>query len=108
MCSGVASAGAPAPPPTTATGPHRPQHQIVNLSDVRFESGAVVKDFKVSYVTHGTLNANKDNVVLVMHHYIGDHHTFDFLIGVGKPLDTDKYFVVAPDFLSNARLRDDL
>ncbi len=67
MCSGVTSAGAPAPPPTTATGPHRPQHQIVNLSDVRFESGAVVKDFKVSYVTHGTLNANKDNVVLVMH-----------------------------------------
>ena len=107
MCSGVASAGAPAPPPTT-TGPHRPPHQVVNLGDLRFENGAVVKDFKVSYVTHGTLNASKDNVVLLMHHFIGDHHSFDFLIGAGKPLDPDKYFIVATDFLGNGKLRDDL
>ena len=48
-------AGAPAPVPATA-GPHRPDHQVANLGDFRFESGEVVKDFKVSYVTHGKLN----------------------------------------------------
>ncbi len=108
MYSGVVVAGAPSPPPTTGVGPHQPQHQVANLGDFRFENGAVVRDFKVSYVTHGTLNANKDNVVLVMHHYFGDHHSFEFLIGTGKTLDTDKYFIVASDFLGNARLRDDL
>ena len=80
MYAGVAVAGAPAPPPTTGSGPHQPQHQVASLGDLSFENGAVVKDFRVSYVTHGALNANKDNVVLVMHHYFGDHHSFDFLV----------------------------
>jgi homoserine O-acetyltransferase len=100
-------AGAPAPAPTAA-GPHTPEHQVANLGDFRFESGAVVKDFKVSYVTHGKLSRNKDNVILALQHFSGDHHDVDFLIGPGKALDPEKYFVVAPDFVGNARLRQDL
>lgn len=100
-------AGAPAPAPGP-TGPHRPEHQIANLGDVRFESGEVVKDFKVSYVTHGKLNRAKDNVILVLQRFAGDHHDSDFLMGPGKALDTDKYFIVAPDFVGNSRLRQDL
>jgi len=103
----VAWAGAPAPAPGP-TGPHRPQHQIVNLGDVRFESGEVVRDLKVSYVTHGKLNKTKDNVILVLQHFAGDHHDADFLIGPGKALDTDKYFIVASDFVGNSQLRQDV
>lgn len=100
-------AGAPAPAPSP-TGPHRPEHQVANLGDIRFESGEVVKDFKVSYVTHGKLSRTKDNVILVLQHFAGDHHDVDFLIGPGKALDPDKYFIVAPDFVGNSRLRQDL
>ncbi len=103
-----APAGAPAPAPTAAGGPHLPEHQIANLGDFQFENGAVVRDFKVSYVTYGRLNRARDNAVLVMHHWGGDHHNFDFLIGSGKALDTDKYFIVASDTLGSSKLRQDV
>jgi homoserine O-acetyltransferase len=103
----LAEAGAPAPAPASS-GPHRPEHQIVTLREFRFESGDVLRDIKISYVTHGVLSPRKDNAILVMQHFFGDHHDFDFLIGPGKPLDTSKYFIVAPDFLGNSHLRDTL
>ncbi len=102
-------AGAPAPAPAVTTpGPHRPEHQIANLGDFRFESGEIVKDFKVSYVTYGKLSAKRDNVILVMDSFTSNHHVFDYLIGSGKALDPDKYFVVATDGLGNADLSSDL
>ena len=103
--SGLASAGVPSPVPGAAVGP---EVQIANLGDFQFESGEVVKDFKVSYVTHGKLNENKDNVILVMHSAWGAHSQFDFLTGPGKALDTDKYFIVATDRLGNAALVPDI
>ena len=106
--SGVASAGVPAPVPGGDAGPQRAKHQIANLGDFQFESGEVVKDFKVSYVTHGKLNESKDNVILVMHHAFGDHNQLGFLIGPGKALDTNKYFIVTTDMLGNANLRQDI
>jgi homoserine O-acetyltransferase len=105
--AGSAMAGAPAPRPDTG-GPHTPQHQIASLGSFRFESGETIGDLKVSYVTHGKLNAGHNNAILVLNHFSGDHHGLDHLIGPGKALDTDKYFVIATDFLANARLRGDL
>jgi len=104
--AGVAAAGVPAPPPEAA-GPH-PPHQIANLGHFQFENGEVVKDFKVSYVTHGKLSPKKDNVILVLSHAYSDHHAQDFRIGPGKALDTDKYYIVAPDMLGCTVARQDL
>ncbi len=98
----AACAGAPAPAPVSA-GPH-PEHLVANLGDFKFENGDVVKDFKVSYVTHGKLNKAKSNVILVMQAFLGDHHLHDFLIGPGKALDPEKYFIVATDMLGNSGL----
>jgi len=106
LWSGSAFAGAPAPAPVS-TGPH-PEHLVANLGEFRFESGEVMKDFKVSYVTHGKLNKAKNNVILVMQMFLGDHHAHDFLIGPGKALDSDKYFIVATDFIANSALRQDV
>lgn len=113
MCStvllalaGPVLAGAPAPSPTGG-GPH-PEHLIAHIGDVQFENGQVVKDFKVSYVTHGTLNKKQDNVVVALQHFFGDHHDYDLYIGPGKALDTDKYFIVASDFIASAGLRGDM
>jgi homoserine O-acetyltransferase len=102
--AGYAFAGAPVPRPDTG-GPHMPQHQIASLGSFRFESGETIDDLKVSYVTHGRLSPAHDNAILALNHFGGDHHGLDFLIGPGKALDTDKYFVIATDFLANAQLR---
>ncbi len=68
-------------------------------------SGAVLADYTLVYETYGTLNADKSNAVLVCHALNAGHHVagtdaqgnlgwWDNLVGPGKPLDTDRFFVV--------------
>ena len=88
----------------TATGAHtpsQPPHQRFSEGDLKLESGEVIKDFSISYVTHGTLNAKKSNAILVVTAISGNHHRIDFMIGPGKALDPDKYFIIATDAISN-------
>jgi homoserine O-acetyltransferase/O-succinyltransferase len=98
--------GAPAPKPDA--GGDEPEHQVASLGSFRFESGEVIDDLKVSYVTYGKLSQARDNVILSLQHFAGDHRDNEFLIGPGKALDPDKNFIIATDFLGNARLRQDL
>ena len=70
-------------------------------------SGAALRDYTLQYETYGTLNAERSNAVLVCHALNASHHVagtyadqprnvgwWDNLIGPGKPLDTDRFFVV--------------
>ena len=70
-------------------------------------SGASLPGFELVFETYGTLNAARSNAVLVCHALSGGHHVagtyaddpksvgwWDNLIGPGKPLDTNKFFVV--------------
>src|SRR5260370_36705899 len=84
-----------------AHGPNDPPHQTFALGDLKLESGDTIRDFSISYVTHGTLNANKSNAILMVTAISGNHHRLDFLIGPGKALDTDKYFIVCTDAIGN-------
>jgi len=72
-----------------------------------FRSGAVLPRYELVYETYGTLNADKSNAILVCHALSGHHHVagyyaddphnigwWDTMIGPGKPVDTDKFFVV--------------
>jgi homoserine O-acetyltransferase len=72
-----------------------------------FKSGAVLPRHELVYETYGTLNADKSNAVLVCHALSGHHHVagvyadepknvgwWDNMIGPGKPMDTEKFFVV--------------
>src|SRR5215831_9826643 len=77
--------------------PSQPPHQLYKIGDLALESGEVIKDFSISYVTHGTLNAGKSNAILMVTAISGNHHRLDFLIGPGKSLDTDKYFIICTD-----------
>ena len=81
--------------------PSQPPHQLFNEGELKLESGEVIKDFSISYVTHGTLNARKSNAILVVTAISGNHHRIDFMIGPGKALDPDKYFIIATDAISN-------
>ena len=77
--------------------PGQPEHQMAQLGDLKLESGEVIKNFRMSYVTHGTLNAAKDNAILFITGFGATHHLFDHMIGPGRPLVTEKYFVICPD-----------
>ena len=77
-------------PAALAHGPNQPPHQQYRIGDFKLESGEVIKDFAISYVTHGTLNAQKSNAILMVTAISGNHHRLDFLIGPGKALDTDQ------------------
>src|SRR6201990_606889 len=87
--------------PATAHTPQQPPHQLYNEGDFKLESGEAIRDFSISYVTHGTLNATKSNVILMVTAISGNHHRLDFMIGPGKALDTDKYFIVCTDAIAN-------
>lgn len=83
---------------------HTPQqapHQSYNEGDLALESGEAIRDFSISYVTHGTLNASKSNAILMVTAISGNHHRLDFMIGPGKALDPDKYFIICTDAIGN-------
>lgn len=71
------------------------------------KSGAVLRDYTLVYETYGTLNAARNNAVLVCHALNASHHVagtyegqprsegwWDNLVGPGKPLDTNRFFVI--------------
>ena len=76
-------------------------HRKVALGDLALESGAVIRNFEISYVTHGTLAPAGDNAILVLTAIGSIHHRLDFLIGRGRPLDPDRHFIVCADAIGN-------
>jgi homoserine O-acetyltransferase/O-succinyltransferase len=76
-------------------------HQMAELGELALESGAVIRDFRQPYVTHGELDRDKSNAILVCASLTGTHHRLDFLIGPGKALDPARHFIVATDPIGN-------
>lgn len=72
------------------------------LGDLTLESGAVIPNFRMTYITHGTLNQDRSNAILSLHGLRGNRDSQSFLAGPGKALDTGRYFVIQPDTLGVA------
>jgi len=87
--------------PALAHTPAQPPHQLYKVGDLQLESGETIKDSAISYVTHGKLNEKKSNAILMVTAISGNHHRLDFLIGPGKALNTDKYFIICTDAIGN-------
>src|SRR5438067_11858581 len=87
--------------PAAAHTPQQPPHQLFSLGDLKLESGEAIKDFSISYVTHGTLNASKSNAILMVTAIGGNHHRIDYLIGPGRAMDPSKYFIICTDAIGN-------
>ena len=60
--------------PSVAHTPQQAPHQSFSEGDLKLESGEVIKDFSISYVTHGTLNVAKSNAILMVTAISGNHH----------------------------------
>jgi homoserine O-acetyltransferase/O-succinyltransferase len=78
------------------------------------ERGGRLPEVTVAFETYGQLNPRRDNAVLVCHALSGDSHVarhdadddpgwWDTLVGPGKPIDTDRYFVICPNCLGGCR-----
>jgi homoserine O-acetyltransferase len=74
---------------------------------LELKSGAVIDEYELAYETYGTLNAQRSNAVLICHALNASHHVagyyaddpknvgwWDNMIGPGKPVDTDRFFVI--------------
>lgn len=76
-------------------------HRFAALGRFRLESGETIDDFHACYVTHGRLSEARDNAILVCAAIGQSHHRLDFLIGPGRALDPDRFFIVAIDAIGN-------
>jgi homoserine O-acetyltransferase len=89
------------------------QNMVVAAQTAHFDtpltlkSGAVLDSYDLVYETYGTLNADASNAILVCHALSGNHHVagvyeasdkkpgwWDNMVGAGKPIDTDRFFVI--------------
>ncbi len=74
------------------------------VPEFRFENGQTLRQVPVAYKTWGRLNAQKDNAVIVCHALTGNVFLDEWwggLLGPGKALDTDRYFVVAANVIGS-------
>lgn len=86
-------------------GPARANNSIqyASLGDFQLDNGSIIRDCRLGYLTAGTLNAEKSNIVLVPTWLAGtSKELFDLgFIGPGKLFDSSKYFIIAVDAFGN-------
>ncbi|MFN4005541.1 MAG: homoserine O-acetyltransferase [Hylemonella sp.] len=81
---------------------------------LQLQSGACIRGYTLAYETYGTLNADKSNAVLICHALNASHHVagvyegqprsegwWDNMVGPGKPVDTDRFFVIGVNNLGS-------
>lgn len=100
--------------------PFGPSNRKVPVGDVVYlaqdkpfalDCGTEIRDFPIAYKTYGTLNAAKTNAIFICHGLTGDQYVastqpvtgkpgwWTDVVGPGKPIDTDKYFVICSNVL---------
>ncbi|MCF3932788.1 homoserine O-acetyltransferase [Acuticoccus sp. M5D2P5] len=91
----------------------QPTSQVARFHDapLKLDSGVSLDNWQIAYQTYGTLNADRTNAIVVCHALTGDQHAanrnpvtgrggwWDSLVGPGKPVDTDHFFVICANVL---------
>jgi homoserine O-acetyltransferase len=99
---------------TLAAEPMLVKKQQFELATFTTQNGAVITPVRIGYESYGKLNAKRDNVILITHYFSGTSHAagkyhatdaqagyWDAIIGPGKAIDTNKFFVISSDTLVN-------
>lgn len=87
-----------------------------NIKDeIKLDSGEILEDVTVAYETYGELNKEKSNAILICHALTGDAHAagwhegdkkpgwWEIVIGPGKALDSEKYFIICSNVLGGCK-----
>jgi homoserine O-acetyltransferase len=95
------------------------EKKVFHLAELKTIGGATIPDVRVGWESYGTLNADRSNAILVCHYFSGTSHAaglyaqsdalpgyWDAVIGPGKAIDTDRYFVLSSDTLVNLNAND--
>ena len=92
----------------------QPSSEFVDFPEsepLQLDCQQALAPFRVAYKTYGTLNTQKSNAVLVCHALTGDQYVasdhpitgkpgwWEVMIGPGRPIDTDRFFVICPNIL---------
>ena len=101
---------------TPYADPSSGRRRSLGIGTLALEVGGSLPSVELAYETWGTLNAARDNAILVEHALTGDSHVagpagpghptpgwWDGLIGPGRPLDTDRWFVIASNVLGGCQ-----
>ncbi|MBK1696468.1 E22 family MetX-like putative esterase [Rhodovibrio salinarum] len=89
------------------------EKKTFTMKDYTTVNGAPIPEVRVGWEAYGSLNEARDNVIVIPHFFSGTSHAagryseegargyWDSIIGSGKPIDTDKYYVISVDSLVN-------
>jgi homoserine O-acetyltransferase len=94
------------------------EKKFFSMAQYTTSAGKTIKNVRVGYETYGQLNAAGDNAVFVAHFFSGTSHAagrynadektagyWDAIIGPGKAIDTNRFFVVSADALANLNVK---
>jgi homoserine O-acetyltransferase len=95
------------------------EKKVFELPSLTTQGGRTIAPVRVGWESYGTLNAARDNVILITHFFSGTSHAagryapedrapgyWDAIIGKGRAIDTDRFFVVSSDTLANLNTGD--
>lgn len=93
--------------------------QVLELPTFTTQRGRTIRNVKIGWESYGTLNPDRSNAILICHSFSGNSHAagkyassdaapgyWDDIIGPGKAIDTNKYFVISADTLVNLSAHD--
>lgn len=101
------------------------EHMLVKKNEFKMDAystffGKEIKDLRVGWESYGELNEDKSNAILITHYFSGNSHAagiytaddaepgyWDAIIGPGKAIDTNKFFVISVDSLVNLSAYDE-
>lgn len=95
------------------------EKQRFSVKNFKTTSGITLPEIQIGWEAYGTLNKDKSNAILISHYFLGTSHAagkyaksdkhagyWDAIIGPGKAIDTNKYYVISTDILGNTNVKD--
>jgi homoserine O-acetyltransferase len=101
----------PLAPESIADHGHQPRVRLATDRPMPLDCGVTLSDFPVAYQTYGSLNADRSNAILLCHALTGDQYViggnpvtgkpgwWEIMVGPGRPIDTDRFFVICSNVL---------